>query len=44
MNRKLDAGTTFPELTLSVVHGGEFTLPHEIGSAYQIVLFYRGHW
>ncbi len=44
MADKLDAGAEFPLITLNVVGGGQTTLPSDITTAYQIVLFYRGHW
>ncbi len=43
MNDKLNAGTEFPQLTLTV--GDEsLVLPELKESGYSIVLFYRGHW
>jgi len=42
--QKLNAGTAFPQMTLSLVDGGSVTLPDDIQSCYQIVLFYRAHW
>jgi len=44
MAQKLDAGTTFPAVKLTTVSGDTFTLPDDIASSYQVVLFYRGHW
>ena len=41
---KLNAGELFPTMTLQLVGGGEVALPQEVDSAYQVVLFYRGHW
>lgn len=41
---KLDAGAAFPPLTLTTVDGGSITLPDDIDTTYQVVLFYRGHW
>ncbi len=44
MAEKLDAGTDFPALSLDLVDGRSVTLPAGIDTAYQILLFYRGHW
>jgi len=44
MVNKLDAGTNFPSMTLNTVDGSQVTLPDDIATSYQIVLFYRGHW
>lgn len=44
MNEKLGAGATFPTMRLQRVDGQSFTLPEDISTAYQVVLFYRGHW
>ena len=44
MTEKLDAGTAFPQMDLTLVGGDTITLPDDISTAYQIVLFYRGHW
>jgi len=44
MAHKLDAGTTFPGMKLTTVGGDTLTLPDDITTAYQVVLFYRGHW
>jgi len=41
---KLDAGASFPGMTLAKVLGDEIALPDDISSRYEIVLFYRGHW
>ena len=44
MAEKLDAGTAFPRMKLTTVAGDALTLPDDIGTPYQVVLFYRGHW
>lgn len=44
MAQKLDAGTTFPTVDLTIVSGDTFTLPDDIANSYQVVLFFRGHW
>ncbi len=44
MTDKLDAGTAFPTMKLALVSGDTITLPDDIQAAYQVVLFYRGHW
>ena len=44
MTEKLAAGTTFPDMKLTRADGGTLTLPDDIATAYQVVLFYRGHW
>ena len=41
---KLDAGDSFPEMTLNLVGGSTLNLPGDLKSNYSIVLFYRGHW
>ena len=44
MTEKLDAGAAFPRMNLALVGGDTTTLPDDISTGYQIVLFYRGHW
>lgn len=44
MTEKLGPGATFPTMQLTRVDGSVFTLPPDITTAYQVVLFYRGHW
>lgn len=44
MADKLDTGDSFPETTFNLVSGDSLTLPGGIGGAFQVVLFYRGHW
>lgn len=41
---KLNEGDLFPSMTLALADGGQITLPDEISTPYQVVLFYRGHW
>ena len=44
MAEKLNAGDTFPSLTLDLVGGGTLTVPDGLESKYKVILFYRGHW
>jgi len=44
MAEKLGVGAAFPFMNLNVVGGGKTGIPTDITTAYQIVLFYRGHW
>lgn len=44
MADKLDAGDSFPRVTLRITDGGEMTLPDDIDTPLAVVLFYRGHW
>lgn len=44
MAEKLNAGDGFPRIALRLADGGTLTLPDEIGAAYAVVIFYRGHW
>lgn len=44
MSKKLNAGDSFPTLTLSLVSGGVQTLPDQLHASYNVILFYRGHW
>jgi hypothetical protein len=44
MAQKLDAGTIFPTVQFTTVRGGTVTLPEDITSSYEVVLFFRGHW
>ena len=39
--RKLDAGSAFPELTLTLVDGGSLSLP---AKQWAMLLLYRGNW
>jgi len=40
---KLDAGDSFPDITLKLVGCSTLNLPGDLKSNYSIVLFYRGH-
>lgn len=44
MGEKLNAGDTFPQLSLKLVAGGAVTIPDDLESKYAVVLFDRGHW
>lgn len=44
MAEKLNAGDSFPSLTLNLVGGDTLALPDGLDTSYSIVLFYRGHW
>ena len=44
MAHKLDAGDRFPAMTLTLTGGGTVSLPDDLSSNYNIILFYRGHW
>ena len=44
MAEKLNAGDSFPSLTLNLVGGGTLALPDRLDTSYSVVLFYRGHW
>lgn len=44
MSEKLNAGDSFPELTLSLVGGETLHLPAQLDADYRVILFYRGHW
>ena len=39
--QKLDAGSTFPSITLNLVGGGSLSLPTE---QWTVFLIYRGNW
>ncbi len=39
--QKLDAGSTFPTMTLNLVGGGSLSLPTE---QWTVFLIYRGDW
>ncbi len=41
---KLDTGHQFPNMTLNLTDGGRISIPADIETPYQVVLFYRGHW
>ena len=44
MAEKLNAGDTFPRMTLQLADGGTLELPGGIDARYKVILFYRGHW
>lgn len=44
MTSKLNAGDTFPELSLDLAEGGQLRLPDDPDAKYKVILFYRGHW
>jgi peroxiredoxin len=44
MAERLNAGDTFPKLTLTLTDGSALELPGGIDAKYRIILFYRGHW
>jgi peroxiredoxin len=44
MAEKLNAGDSFPRMTLNLVDGGKLELPEGFNAKYNVILFYRGHW
>ena len=44
MAEKLNAGDTFPRMTIQLLGGNALTIPDDLESKYTLVLFYRGHW
>ena len=44
MAEKLNAGDSFPKMTLNLVDGGKLELPDGLDAKWKIILFYRGHW
>ena len=44
MAEKLNAGDSFPSLTLTLVGGDKLTVPDDMDAKYRVILFYRGHW
>jgi len=44
MADKLNAGDSFPKLTLNLVDGRTLELPDALDAKYKVILFYRGHW
>ena len=44
MAHKLDAGDWFPAMALTLTGGGTVSLPDDLSSDYNVILFYRGHW
>ena len=44
MARKLDLGDVLPRMALTFTDERQMTLPDQIESRYNILIFYRGHW
>jgi len=44
MGQRLGIGDRFPTLAVTLVDGGSLDLPDGLGGAYNVILFYRGHW
>lgn len=44
MSEKLSVGDDFPRMSINLVGAGELLLPAPGDAAYQVILFYRGHW
>ena len=44
MTTMLASGDQFPDITLNSVAGDTLSLPADLDTPYNIVLFYRGHW
>ena len=44
MPQKLNPGELFPNLNLSLLDGGSFNMPEDLGGSMTLALFYRGHW
>ena len=44
MAEKLGTGASFPELTLTLLGGESFSIPHDLESPVTVFLVYRGHW
>ena len=44
MAEKLGTGSSFPELTLTLLGGEPFTIPDDLSSPVTVFLVYRGHW
>jgi peroxiredoxin len=44
MADKLNAGDSFPTMTLNLVDGGNLELPDGLDAKWKVILFYRGHW
>jgi hypothetical protein len=42
--QRLDSGSRFPSVTLSLVGGTTLALPDDWAGHAGAVLFYRGHW
>jgi peroxiredoxin len=44
MNIRLQNGDRFPDLSISIVGGGQVVLPRDVEGLYSVILFYRGAW
>jgi len=44
MGQRLGIGDRFPAVTVTLVDGGSVDLPDGMDGAYNVILFYRGHW
>lgn len=44
MSQQLNAGDSFPDLSLTLVGGKSLRIPQELDGRYRVALFYRGHW
>ena len=44
MNTRLQNGDRFPDLSISLVGGGQVVLPRDVEGLYSVILFYRGAW
>mgnify|MGYP002816129360 FL=1 len=44
MTTMLASGDQFPDITLTSVAGDKLSLPADLDTPYNIMLFYRGHW
>jgi peroxiredoxin len=44
MNTRLQNGDRFPDLSISIVGGGQVVLPRDVEGLYSVILFYRGAW
>ena len=42
--KRLDAGDSFPEITLQFVDGASRVFPNKMSDAYSALLVYRGVW
>lgn len=44
MAEKLNIGSSFPRMTLTLTDGSTLALPEGLNAKYGVVLFYRGNW
>jgi len=44
MTRKLDAGSPFPEISVSLLDNGVTSVRTALSGSWSVLLFYRGHW